>query len=577
MRIAMTRPRFLTGLFALSSVLSLVACGGGGEGGSVAPAGPPVADLLLTDAPADELLYLQAEVTSFKLVDFPALGGETENLINGPVIVDLLSLQGVSAWLAKAELPEGTYGSARLEFNPLAWRAAGLDGVQLTPSISSSVLQVPFSQPLVVGSTGYTQVQVDFDVASSISGSVATTVTITPNGSAIATSGDDGIAIDEVKGRVLTKNAAAGTLTIDAFADGDLAAPLGTVTVSTLPETYFVGDDGLPFASAGDFFASLTPNSSLVEVHGNLVSGSITATKIEIEDSFGGTGEAEVELKGKLVAHDPGVSITVLWNQVKKGASTFLDAFSPGDPPATIQASITPQTVFELDSSIVTTEASLAIGQELEVKFKPFTGSPSPAIKVEIEDAFPEFEGVLTDDAGLPDSFVMRLSASQPAILSGEVDSSSTDVTVNLSGTTPPSFVLDVEDGFPLTASDLQNGLEVKVYGTLSGPSSGPTIEANSVEVDEGELDDAIVSTADEANSSFTTSTGSIDEPFGQSVAPGPQTVIVEPGCVFEGEAISEQQFFALSNSGIIVDVEGIGATDTLNTIRAYYIFVDLE
>jgi hypothetical protein len=52
------------------------------------------------------------------------------------------------------------------------------------------------------------------------------------------------------------------------------------------------------------------------------------------------------------------------------------------------------------------TEADLAVGQQIEVTFLAFDGSPFLAHKIQIDDRRPDFEGRIVDVAGLPTSLV---------------------------------------------------------------------------------------------------------------------------------------------------------------------------
>ncbi|MBK7875755.1 MAG: hypothetical protein IPJ77_08390 [Planctomycetes bacterium] len=91
-----------------------------------------------------------------------------------------------------------------------------------------------------------------------------------------------------------------------------------------------------------------------------------------------------------------------------------------------------------------------------------------------------------------------------------------------------------------------------------------------------GELSDAAVNTIDTGAGSFTTTFGSIEEPFGPEVTEGPQTVLLATNCVFTGDTTTRSGFWALYNGldafhTLVVRVEGLG-TGTTNEIRAYEI-----
>ncbi|HKX45153.1 MAG TPA: hypothetical protein VJP77_00415, partial [Planctomycetota bacterium] len=465
----------------------------------------------------------------------------------------------------------------RVGFDPSSFQAAALDGAPVALDVQGGLLAASFPAPLVTGTGSYNRIEVDFDLLASLTGDVASgSLTLAPSGSAFSSPGDDGIAVDEIKGTVLAANAAAATLLVDAFADGDLAAPLGQVHVNVTPSTLLIDDDGFAFPGAAAFFGSLILGTSLLEVHGNLVAGAITATKIEVEDSFGSGGNVVAELRGKVVSHAPGVGFGLLWKEIEKGASVVAPALAALGNPATVQVAITPQTIFYLDddsssssssSHQIVSEAALAVGQEVKVKFLQFGSSPFPAFKVEIEHPFPEFEGFLADLSGLPGAFVMKLQSSQPAIWSGQVASSNTPVLVEVGSA---KLLLKVDGKPALTTSDLSLGLKVEVYGTLSGPPTGPTLAAHRIEVHAGRLDDAAVVSKSPGTSSFTTVGGEVKDPFGAGVTGGALNVVLEPGCVFDGDASSKAAFFALGGS-VEVEVEGL-ASGTPSEIRAFVV-----
>jgi hypothetical protein len=550
----------------LAALLPLCACSGGSGGSGDPGSGATGFDLLLTDAPADDLLYLRADVTSLALERED--GTFTPSLLAAPLTVDLLALDGVFEWLATGPLPAGTYTGARVGFDGFGFEAADAAGAPVAITATSATLAAPFAAPVVAGADGYVRVDVDFDLLASLTGDVASgTLLLTPSGSASTSPGDDGVAIDEIKGTVTSFQAGAGAIALAAFADGDLAVPLGAVDVTVTPGTLLVDDDGSVFASEASFFASLIAGATLLEVHGNLVSGAVTATKIEVEDSFGSGGDVIVELRGKVVDHAPGTSFELLLQEVKKGAAIALPVLAGLGDPASVGVAILPTTRFFLEDSQPTTEASLAVGQTVKVKFVEFATEPFPAFKVEIQNALPRFEGFVTDVSGLPSELVMHLKANQPAILSGDVASTSTDVLVQLDGA---GLLLKVDGKPALAPADLLAGLKIEVEATLSGPPDAPVLDAGKVKVFAGRLDDALVGSTAPAAGSFTTFGGDLKDPFGGGVTAGPLTVRIEPGCTFEGDAQSQAAFFALAGSAE-VEVLGI-ASGQPDEVRAFVV-----
>jgi hypothetical protein len=107
-----------------SSLLALATgCGGGGGNGAGATTS---ADILLTDAPVDELLSFNILVNEVRLYD--AVGERSENLLNGSMRVNLLSAATQLAWLVSKPVPSGTWHGIELRYDPLVVDARLLDG-----------------------------------------------------------------------------------------------------------------------------------------------------------------------------------------------------------------------------------------------------------------------------------------------------------------------------------------------------------------------------------------------------------------------------------------------------------------
>lgn len=569
-------------LVSIGLLFALAACGGGGggSGGSGATTSATGIDVLVGDAPSDELLAFRARLDSVTL-DI-AGGGSTANLLAAPLDVEFLGLQNSLLWLASADLAAATYTGARLSFVPGAYQAVAQDGSAVGVVASSHELVVPFATPYVHGTGGYQRVALDLDLVQSLTGSVAAPpLAFAPNGSAalsFGSSSDDFFAIDEVKGIVQSVDAGHASFVIDAFVDDDLAVPLGAVTVKVSAATLGLDDDGVAFASTQALLAALAPGVTLVEVHGLLAAGVIQASKVEIEDGGfgGGTSSYVAKIEGRIQALDAD-SFTLLIQEIEQGASIVLPVLaSYGNPPA-IEVGYSASTPVFLDSSTPTTTAALAVGAKVKVKFAAFVSPPFPAAKIELEDAHPEFEGFVTSIAGLPASFTMHVKASEPAVVSGQIASSSTDVEVIVAGA--PVFL--GTDGKPaLAASDLLVGMKVEPQGVLFGTPTAPTIDASKVKVFPGRLEGAVAS-IQPGSSAFVVSGASIDDPFGAALGGGPIDVRLAPNCVFDDDASSAASLFALFQSlggGEVLEVrvEGI-ATGQPGQVRAYVVRAKVE
>jgi len=578
----------LVRLLPVLAALSAAACGGGGGsgggGGAAAPTSGTV-DVLLTDAPVDELLAFRAEVAGLFLEHS---GGQlTANLLSAPVAVELLGLQGVLGWLAHAETPEGTYVGARVAFTPGSYTALDMAGAPVAVSAASDELVVAFPSTVTVGKGSYARLSIDVDLASSLTGDLsAPPIAFQPSGSVSVDSGSSSGAIDEIKGVVTSADEAAQSLVIDAFVDSDLTVPLGAVQVLVSAGTLLLDDDGVAYGSSSAFFAALIPGSTLLEVHGLLgAGGAVQASRIGVEDRSGGSGSSRVKIEG-IVVDLTASGLELLIREIEQGTSIAIPVLQGLGNPPSIHVSFDGATNFYFDddsssssgSGTRTDAGSLAVGQEVKVKFFDFIGEPFPAYEIEIEDQHPEYEGHITDTSGLPTSFVMHLSSSEPAVQSGDVASSSTDVLVQL-GSGP--LFLDTEGEPALTADQLLVGLKVEVHGALSGPPSGPTLAASKTKVHAGRLRKAQVVAISPASSSFSTAGGELHDPFGEGVTAGPLNVLVAPGAVFDDDATSLEQLYALfeglaSGEVLEVEIDGIGS-GTPNEILAHEIEARVE
>lgn len=535
---------------AASALLFASACGGGGGSSGSGTSGFTNFDLLVTDAPSDDLLSFRATVSEAHLVIQG--GGESANLLTAPVPLELLGLQGGFAWLASRDLPAGTYTGVHLVFTPGSYVARSNDGSAVAINALDDEMTVDFVTPLVVTDTGYKKVVVDVNLASALTGSVATPpLDFTPTGSASSLSSSSSSTLDEIKGTLDTSDAAANTLVLDAFVDDDGVVPLGQVLVRVPSTALLVEDDGGTFATRADFFAALTDGVTHLEVHGALVSGAITATRIEIEDNLGGGGAANlVKIEGLVLALGANTA-TISISEVERGLATVTAAFG-GNLPATMTVTHDGSTVFFLEEHELSTSAALQIGQKIKAKFAMFTNPPFVASRIEIEDENAENEGFVQSVASLP-TLTIHLEDDAPAILGGQVASTSTNVLVDLAGS---RIFLDA-DGEPLFPStSLLTGMKVEVRGPVAGSGANPTIDAASLKVFLGRIDDGEVTATVPGSSTFTLTGGTIEDPIGDIPAAASYTVTIVAGTKFTGDAVTRTEFFQL--------FAGLGAGDNL-------------
>lgn len=563
------------GLVALACAPLIVACGsggggGGGEGGSV--------DVLIGDAPADELLAFRATIDSLRLVRQDGL--VSSDVIIEPVELELLGLTESLHWLTSLSVQPGTYTSVILGFEPASYVAVAQDGSPIAVNATSNALTMQFPTPFVVGAGSYDRLSIDVDLAASLTGDLQNPPLIfDPNGTiSDDSSSNDSLSIDEFKGLVKGFSTNNKTVNVQAYVDDDLQISLGLVKVEIAPTTLLVDDDGTVFPNSNAFFAMLVHNQTLLEVHGLLDGqGDVVATKIEIEDQSAGVGSSnQVKIEGLVLALDSD-SFELAIAEIEKAAAIALPVLASYGNPGSIEVSYNANTKFYLDSNTPTTAASLAVGQKVDVRFSSFSVQPFPAAKVEIESDGAEFEGFTTDLAGLPASFEMRLYSSSHWI-PDTVASSSTDVTVDTIGA---ALVLKTKNDPAIVAADLVLGIKVEVEGQVAGGStpSAPVIDASKVKVKAGRFEGVVTDV--DALAGTMTVVGSVEQTFGSGVSSGTVAFELEPGCVYEQDASSaatlQAAFDGLGANEILeVRVEGIG-TGFAGQARAFYVRAEIE
>ncbi len=566
-----------------SSALALLAasltpaCGGGGGGGGGSSA-PRTVDFVVTDAAVDDLLAFSVRATSLRLVAETG-GALSPELLGGPLTLDLIGAGLHPRWVGRNDIAEGRYSAVRVSLDPAGTLALDRSGAPVAVQHVATTFDLRFASAVGIDNDDYRKVVLDVDLGASLQGAVALPpLQFDPQGFALLQGDDSSTGIDEVRGLVLSTNAP-DSLRLDAFADNDLTVAIGPVTVALSPATLLLDDDGFPFASSSTFFSSLVPNATKLEVHGPLVGGRIDATRIEIEDGVGSGDAYVVKIDGRIENLDRVANtFSLVVIEIEKGASLAQPVLSALGNPSSIAVDYDDVTTAILldDVQLVTTDASLSNGQRVKVKFPVFASQPFPAGRIEIEDQ-PEFEGRIHDVSGLPNSIVIRLDGGEPAIASGAVDSSSTDIVVDL---TNSSLFLDTEGRPTLATSQLLVGLELELHGALSGPSNAPSLVASRTKIHAGKFEGA-VSAAFSQQGSFNAVMFELDDPFGTTVTFGPVAVDLAPNCVFDKDANSAASFFARFNSlapgqVLHVEVEGLG-TSTPNVLRAYEIEAEVE
>ena len=535
--------------------LSLVpACGGGGGGGG----GGVTADLLLGDAPVDDLLSFSAVVQSVRLQrDDLTFTGD----LIGSLEVEFLGLNGAFAFLSKERIPAGTYVALEIGFASGQYRARADDGSPVTVVASDDAYLAALPAPLTVANGDYVRFTVDLDLASSLSGTVSSgSVDFGPSGSCDSNDGSEDAPIDEMKGTVVSSDSGARTVLVDGRV-GNPAVAIGRVSVHVGDGAVLLDNDNAPL-SVPSFFASI-PAGTLLEIHGNLsTGGTVEATRIELEDAGGGNSVARI---AGLVNSVGSGTFELQIAEIKDGESVVEPVLDDLGNPAAIDCTFDGATSFVFDSGGLTTSASLAVGQEVKVRFSAFTSSPFRASEVEIDDT-PGFTGTLT--GARPGTLRLRLAAGDPAVRAGCVAGPATEVELEL-GAAP--LVLDVPGAPRLEARDLVLGLTLEPHGHLGGTPAAPVLAAERVLVRPGFLRHARLASLAPTGDDLALDGGEFVDSFGRTVTPGPLRVWLQPGCTFGGDARSADELAALVRQGarLELDVRGLG-NGYANEIRAF-------
>lgn len=529
------------------------ACGGGGGGGG----GGVTADLLLGDAPVDDLLSFSAVVQSVRLQrDDLTFTGD----LIGSLEVEFLGLNGAFAFLSKERIPAGTYVAVEIGFAPGQYHARADDGSPVTIVASDDAYLAALPAPLTVANGDYVRFTVDLDLASSLSGTVSSgSVDFGPSGSCDSNDGSEDAPIDEMKGTVVSSDSGARTVLVDGRV-GNPAVSIGRVSVHVGDGAVLLDNDNAPL-SVTSFFAAI-PAGTLLEIHGNLsTGGTVEATRIELEDAGGGNSVARI---AGLVNSVGSGTFELQIAEIKDGEALVEGVLDDLGNPAAIACTFDGGTSFVFDSGGLTTSASLAVGQEVKVRFGAFASSPFPASEVEIDDT-PGFTGTLTG-AG-PGTLRLSLAAGDPAVRAGRV-AGGTELVVEL-GAAP--LVLDVPGAPRLEARELALGLTLEPHGHLGGTASAPVLAAERVLVRPGFLRHARLASLAPTGDDLALDGGEFVDSFGRTVTPGPLRVWLEPGCTFGGDARSADELAALVRQGarLELDVRGLG-NGYPNEIRAF-------
>jgi len=277
-------------LLVFAGTIVLTSCSGSYSGNSMSPTPATPQSAMVTvnigDDPHDRVAALEVTIASISLVNS---SGTAVPVLTSPVHVELRRLAGTFRPISLTSVPAGTYTQANIQLS--AAEINVLDPVtgQLVEKnvpVPSAPISIKFASPLVLTTQAAT-VNLDFNLASSVSIDAAGNITFTPT--IIATTAmvrpdkdnqhepEEG-EVEEVVGAVTS-----------------VASPSFTIMLGPGPQTLtFVTNSSTEFKGVGSL--SAISKGTIVEVHAVTQSdGTLLATKVEVEMEDENEQEAEAE------------------------------------------------------------------------------------------------------------------------------------------------------------------------------------------------------------------------------------------------------------------------------------------
>jgi hypothetical protein len=470
--------------------------------------------------------------------------------------VEFLGLESEPLWLARIKPPRGVFTALRVVLDEDSVAAMDRAGATMPISTLGDEWIAPLDEPLRLGFNNYERLVLDLDLSASLSGDLPPLI-FAPIGFAV-TDRAPLMEIDEVYGRVSSKDPDRSSLRLSAFAPGEVDQVFGEVDVELLAGTVLVAEDGSTLPSQADFFAAVEPGT-LLYVYGNVdEAGRLEAGRIEIEGDAMGANPVKIE---GLVLTAGAASFELLIRELESGAEIAEGVLANLGNPASIEVSFDAMTRFLFDDNSDATSADLREGVKVKAKFASFMNEPFAATLVEIDVEEPEIEGVVVDVSGMPDTLTMRALSNEPAVRTGLIASAETNVLVEIGNL---RVRLDTR-GNPSIARDLiQVGMQLEVQGTLAGPATAPVLTASRVTVHAGRFG-GFVTASSRGTNSFDAQVTQVFAPLGELVSSPPFAVVFSDGAAVQGSALDVDGFFDLAESlqvddVLAVQVLGIGS-----------------
>jgi hypothetical protein len=239
--------------------------------GSNIPSAAVAVPVLITDAPADQLVAFTLTLNSIVLTDS---AGKTTNILSTPTTIEVCHLDGIQEALVTASIPQDTYVSALITFsNPqITYINSSGQPVAASPTLSTTSYTATFAAPIAINNNSSSLL---FDLLASQSVTISgTTVTVSPifsvkalpSATAPPSAGKNGTGMQQT-GAVIS--ASATSLVIDPGSGANLTFAINSSTV-------------FQAGNATATLASLTAGE-LVEVDFiTQTSGTLLATRVEL-------------------------------------------------------------------------------------------------------------------------------------------------------------------------------------------------------------------------------------------------------------------------------------------------------
>jgi len=358
--------RTLAALLVLAGTIALTSCGGGSAPNSMLATAAPQSAMVtvnIGDGPNDRVAALEVTIASISLTN---TAGTAVPVLTSPVQIELRRLADAFRPISLMSVPAGTYTQANLQLS-----AAEITVVDPTTGklvekklpVSSTPISIKLTSPLVLTTQAAT-VNLDFNLASSVSIDAAGNITFSPSIS--ATTGmvrpdkenQDDVAEGEVEEVV-------GAVT-------DVSSPKFTIVLGPGPQTLtFVTNSLTEFKGVGSLPAIM--KGTIVEVRAvTQTDGTMLATKVEVEVED--ENEAEAEAEG-LVVSTTGTPVTQFAILVRDRSG---DSSKSSPLGTTLTVNVNSSTKFDVDVDVIdltnlsfkpTFDAtSLAKGQNVEAE-----------------------------------------------------------------------------------------------------------------------------------------------------------------------------------------------------------------